>query len=328
LSTLPYWTRRARRLVTVAALVAAVVASACTGAPRFASTSVAAPSRGIGVFRQGGTTPASVAEWERWVGRRLTHVSTYLSDSSWQDMQESAGWFSQQWDRRYTVTAGVPLLVDDGGSLAAGAAGRYDAHWRALASTLVAHGQPTAILRLGWEFNGPWFRWSALRDPGAFAGYWRHIVTAMRSVPGAGGLRFDWNPGVGPHNVPLAAYPGDAYVDIIGLDIYDRSFGPRLAETGARWADFMDGPFGLRWHRDFARAHGKPMSFPEWGVSDVHVAGGTADNAQFVQALADWIASNNVAYQSYFDCDKPGDGAHRLMTGRFPGAAGAYRDRF
>jgi len=328
-SSLPPRSRRARRLVAAAALVVVTATSACSLTPRLGGTSEVAATRGIGVFRQGGTTPATVGEWERWVGRRLTHVSTYFSEQSWDAQLHAADWFTRQWQGSgKTIAAGVPIIVNSGGSLRAGANGAYDGHWRNLASTLVRNGQERMILRLGWEFNGTWYKWSAVRDPGAFADYWRRIVTTMRSVPGASGLRFDWNPGIGPANVPLAAYPGDAYVDIIGLDIYDRSFGPRGANDAARWADFMERPYGLRWHREFARAHGKPMSFPEWGISDVHVGGATHDNAGFVHNMADWFASNDVAYQSYFDVDKPGDGNHKLMTGQFPRSGGAYRSRF
>ena len=96
--TTPPWSRRARRRLAATALVVLVAATGCTGAARFGggSTAVAA-TRGIGVFRQGGTTPASVAEWERFVGRRLTHVSTYFSDRSWSDMVDGAAWNARQW---------------------------------------------------------------------------------------------------------------------------------------------------------------------------------------------------------------------------------------
>jgi hypothetical protein len=330
LSTTPLWSRRARRQIAATALVVLVAATGCTGATRFGggSASVAA-TRGIGVFRQGGTTPASVAEWERFVGRRLTHASTYFSDRSWSAMIDGAAWNARQWQGTgKTLVAGVPLAGGGLGSLSSGAAGANDGHWRDLAQTLVANGQPNAILRLGWEFNGEWFPWSARSNPSTFASYFRRIVTSMRSVPGAGGLQFDWNPGIGPRFVPEAAYPGDAYVDIIGFDIYDASFGAAGANPESRWNDYVNRPYGLTWHRDFARAHGKPMSFPEWGVSDRHIPGATPDNPRFINALAGWIAANDVAYQSYFDFNKPGDGSHRLMTGQFPASTAAYRAEF
>jgi hypothetical protein len=58
------------------------------------------------------------------------------------------------------------------------------------------------------------------------------------------------------------------------------------------------------------------------------VSGVRPDNPLFINRLADWIAVNDVAYQSYFDFNKPGDGNHRLMTGQFPAATAAYRAAF
>jgi hypothetical protein len=326
-STTPPWSRRAWRQGAGAVLVALVATTGC-GAARFsAGSSEIAATRGIGIFRQGGTTPASVAEWERFVGRRLTHVSTYFPQST--DMASSAAWKARQFQGSgKTIAAGVPLAGGGLGSLGSVASGARDGTWRAVASALVSNGQPNAILRLGWEFNGDWFPWAARSNPGLFASAFRHVVTVMRSVPGGGGLQFDWNPGHGPGNVPEAAYPGDAYVDIIGLDVYDQTFGSRFLDPAARWDDYMNRPYGFRWHRDFARAHGKQMSFPEWGIGDRHVSGVRPDNPLFINRLADWIAVNDVAYQSYFDFNKPGDGNHRLMTGQFPAATAAYRAAF
>ena len=136
MSTTPPWSRRARRLVAVAALVAAVATSACAGTTRLGGQSSAvAATRGVGVFRQGGTTPASVAEWERWVGRRLTHASAYFTDRSWSAMIDGASWKAREWrGTGKTLVAGVPLAGGGLGSLAHGAAGGNNGHFRALAT--------------------------------------------------------------------------------------------------------------------------------------------------------------------------------------------------
>ena len=59
-------------------------------------------------------------------------------------------------------------------------------------------GEGDAILRLGWEFNGTWYPWSVTNrtDAAHFVGYFRHIVSTMRAVPGAD-FRFVWNADVG-----------------------------------------------------------------------------------------------------------------------------------
>ena len=60
-----------------------------------------------------------------------------------------------------------------------------------------------------------------------FGGYFDQIVTAMRSVAGEK-FQFVWNPDVGAfaeagYNVTLA-YPGNAYVNVIGVDAYDETW--------------------------------------------------------------------------------------------------------
>ncbi len=88
-------------------------------------------------------------------------------------------------------------------------------------------------------------------------------------------LRMVWNPqGFGapdlPGNSAEAYYPGDAYVDVVGDDLYD------MPGHGATWyaAEAM------------YRAHpGKPFAFPEWGLWGI-------DDPAFVQAMATWIRTH------------------------------------
>src|SRR5205823_3126783 len=62
-----------------------------------------------------------------------------------------------------------------------------------------------------------------------------------------------------------------------------------------RWALIMNQTNGLQWHADFAAAHGKPMSFAEYGTN--------IDDGTFVTHMADWIKQHNVAFQSYWNAD-------------------------
>src|SRR4030095_3058110 len=119
------------------------------------------------------------------------------------------------------------------------------------------------IIRLGWEFNGDWYKWAAY-DPGAFAGCFRKIVGAAEQT--APGLRWDWTVNRGPgQSVRDArdAYPGDAFVDIVGIDSYD--IWPGVSDDPS-CAVHLNGPYGLKFWADFAAQHGKKLSVPEWGV--------------------------------------------------------------
>jgi hypothetical protein len=283
--------------------------------------------QGLGVF-MGGGDPGEIRDFEHWVGSKVTYAGAFLSQESWDSFHEVS--FLDRWrNSGYTLSLGVPMLTKkDGGSLKQGASGAYDEHFRHLAADLVAKGQGNAVLRVGWEFNGDWYPWEAKADPQAFAEYWRHIYRAVHSVPGTEHLRFDWNPAVGPKDVPEGAYPGDEFVDIIGMDVYDRNYTADLADPAKRWQDMVNQPFGLAWQRDFAAAHGKPMSFPEWGTSDRHQGGGSQDNPFFVRSMNEWIRSNNVEYYNYFEYDAPDEQGARLMDGQNPQAGSLFQTLF
>ena len=221
----------------------------------------------------------------------------------------------------------IPIIPSTGGTLQAGAGGDYNSHFVALAHNLIDNGQANATLRLGWEFNGSWYKWSAASDRPSFAAYWRQIVNAMRSVPGQH-FEFDWCPTLGKASVaPDRAYPGDAYVDYVGADVYDNSWIANYRDPAARWNDFVTQPYGLQWQSDFAAAHGKPMTFPEWGLSTRSDGHGGGDDPYFIQQMYDWIRTHDVAHADYFEYDAP-DGRHSLMNGQFPNAAAKFQALF
>jgi beta-mannanase len=126
----------------------------------------------------------------------------------------------------------------------------------------------------------------------------------MRAVPGAHFL-FDWNINAYYQDFPLAdIYPGNAYVDIIGIDQYDGSGDSNLPASGiARWNYLENEADGLATVAAFATANNKPMSIPEWGTSSAAQPAGGGDDGTYVTELANFVNSHDVAYQSYFDAN-------------------------
>ncbi len=286
---------------------------------------------GFGLYC-GAHNPAGVLRFQSWLGQPVRYAADFIPADNWRTIEHPRG--LKRWNylntksRPVRIVYGVPIIPYSGGSLTVGATGTYNAHFRRLARELRKTGQGNAILRLGWEFSGGWYPWGVSTDSEArtFARYWRQIVTTMRAVSPE--LQFDWNPAHGwkPFKIALA-YPGNSFVDYIGYDVYDQGWQSDYTDPVARWADTVKGEGGLLWQRSFAKAKRKPMSFPEWGLTWRVDGHGGGDNPYFVAQMHNWITSNNVAYHVYFDFDAP-DGAHALLTGRFPTAATTLRSTF
>jgi hypothetical protein len=285
----------------------------------------------FGVY-SGARNTAGVLRFQRWLDQPVEYAADFVTADNWRTIERPHG--LKRWNssgsksRRFRLVYGVPIIPYSGGSLADGAGGAYNKHFRRLARALRKAGQGNAVLRLGWEFSGGWYPWSvgSNSQARAFARYWRQIVRTMRAVSPQ--LEFDWNPAHGwkPFRIGLA-YPGNSYVNYIGYDVYDQGWQSNYTEPVARWKDTVHGAGGLIWQRNFARQKKKPSSFPEWGLTWREDGHGGGDDPYFVEQMHKWITSNKVAYHVYFDFDAP-DGAHALLTGRFPTAAATLRSAF
>ena len=293
------------------------------------------PGGTLGVYAGSGS-PDAVSAFEARLGRNVAQVHDFQPKDQWSAVSDIA-WALRRWNAsRYAhhVTYSIPMLPDSGGTLAEGATGAFNSHFRSLAQNLVAGGDGAATLRLGWEFNGDWFKWSigVANGPADYAAYWRQIVTTMRSVPGAN-FKFDWCPNNGSSYVggkaldAASAYPGDAYVDYIGMDVYDQSWSAQRGDPSVRWNDYVSRKDGLGWQRDFAAAHGKRMSFPEWGIGHRTDGHGGGDAPEFIERMYEWIRTGDVAYHNYFEFS---DGVldAKIFDGRSPKAAARFVELF
>lgn len=260
-----------------------------------------------------------------WLGRQPDFVLDFFADDSWDSMLGDANWTIKCWARaQMKVVFSVPMLPRNDGTLAEGAVGRFDDHFRKLAQLLVAGGYGKSVIRLGWEFNGNWYPWAAGKDPASWIRYWRRIVTTMRAVDGAA-FRFDWCSAQGHQQLPASdVYPGDDYVDIIGRDLYNQSWTPDVTTPQQRWHELLTQSYGLNWLHDFAIRHNKPMSLPEWGTGTRPDGHGGGDDAYFITHVMQWISQNNIVYHAYWDYHAK-DYDARLSDGSKPRAAAAFR---
>lgn len=300
-------------LVTAATLSTIPAASAGTGG-----------GAALGVYKES-ASPAAVEAFGSWLGRQPAYAHDFLAYDTWDEISDPLWWLRGWQGSPYRMVFSVAMIPRDGSTLASGASGQYDARWDSLARNLVAYGQADAVVRLGWEFNGNWFPWSAYKDPPAFVQYWRRIVQTMRAVPGAKFL-FDWAPVMGTSAIdPETVYPGDDVVDLIGLSVFDQSWAPGYQDPVQRWTHIRDLPFGLEWHRAFGAAHGKLLTFPEWANIERPGGHGGGDNPYFIEKMFEWFRDNQevIAYHLLFDPDP-----ESLTAGFYPAAASRFRELF
>ena len=140
-------------------------------------------------------------------------------------------------------------------------------------------------VRIDWEFN-LWYS----GDTATFDANFSDLASLIHAqLPG---VKVIWNPNMGNAD-PYPYYPGDAAVDIVGLDAYCQ---PQYSSSGqACWDDYLTGQGGnnLTQLTTFGKQHGKPLAFPEWGDS--------FNDGVYINQLCRWANQNNVVYMGYWD---------------------------
>lgn len=291
----------------------------------------AARLRALGVFAPLVAGGEKLPHYEAWLGRRIRFVVDNAEETAgWKEMVDSAAFLARQYAGKPAhPILGIPLLTARGGSsLARGAAGDHDEHFRRIAAEFVRQGLGACTVRLGWEFNGRWMPWFAGENPRAFVQYWRRVVDIFRAASPR--FRTDWCPTLGHKNMPTElAWPGPDHVDIIGADVYNEWWQRASRDDFEhRWnKEYLWTEFGLQWQLAFARQHGKTISFPEWGTRPVSANGGRGggDDPRFIEAMARWFdgAGARLAYQAYFERVDVA-----LSTGLYPASADTFRRLF
>jgi hypothetical protein len=177
----------------------------------------------------------------------------------------------------------------------------------------------TILIRWGHEFNGYWYPWSVPangNDPQKFVRAWRHIVDVFRQT-GAKNVQWVWcpyhlsNPDE-PWNDPFLAYPGDDYVDWIGLDGYNWG-------TSQNWSEWL--PFRSIYAsliRTYSTAFpNKPIMIAEFASAE---EGG--DKAAWIRELPEALADMpQIRAVVWFNTQKETD----WRVNSSPESLGAFR---
>jgi len=115
------------------------------------------------------------------------------------------------------------------------------------------------------EMNGGWFWWGG-HDPETFIKLWREMFDYFTYAKGLDNLLWVYAPNHGSQTA--AYYPGDRYVDLVGLDAY---------------TDFVDTNH-IQGYPQVARLN-KPFGFTEFGPHGPENPPGDYDYRRFIQGI-------------------------------------------
>jgi beta-mannanase len=179
--------------------------------------------------------------------------------------------------------------------------GSHDAYITRWAQGAKAFGGPL-LMRFAHEMNDRQYPWSEQvngNQPGQYAAAWRHVVQIFRAV-GANNVSWIWAPNVSYQGTtPLAGlYPGDDYVDWIGVDGYNG--GTALPWGG--WLTFAQ-VFGSTLNEISALSPTKPVMIAETASAE---AGGSKA-AWITDFFAELAARPQIKGFVWFNHNKEAD---------------------
>ena len=209
--------------------------------------------------------------------------------------------------------------VNDGNMIYDILQGEYDDFLNYYAQTIADFGHPV-LFRLGNEMNGDWCPYSSYntsRDTVLFNEFYKY-VRSFFDVAGAQNVIWVWNPNHDslPNfkwNHSMMYYPGDEYVDVIGLTAYNT--GTYYASIGESWKEFTE--LYDVFYYDYCERFEQPFMITEFACASM---GG--DKNQWVINMfnsihkydrikiavwwdgCDWDANGNIA-RSYFIDETP-----------------------
>ncbi|MDB4935769.1 MAG: hypothetical protein JWP87_2741 [Labilithrix sp.] len=285
-----------------------------------AASCVDANGNGIRYFGAYTKNTQTNYDFDSWSGFHQDFLTSFINCDTWANAAASDWGFEimKSQPPGENIQQVVCLSTEEDPSLQHVASGMYDAQIENVGKLFLKHDYPNAIIRVGHEFEGnwyPWGLWGGVNDAD-FAGFiaaFRRVATILKKVSPT--FTIVWNPGCSylaeATNSELA-YPGDDVVDVIGVDCYDDNSGVDHLFNGA---------YGMNQWAQFAKSHGKPIALPEWGL----MSGG--DHPEFIQAMFDFMVSNNTFLQSYWDSDD-GNTKSELSSGEAPNSGAKFLQTF
>lgn len=208
--------------------------SAATGVKSAAATGV----KYVGIFAANLPSSYSPAiSFSQATGARVNIAGYY---SGWPEPFQ-VGFAETAW--KHGATTLVDMDPHNGAATITGVAdGRYDAYLRSFAKAVAGFGHPV-IVSFAHEMNASWYQYGyKYVTPSVFIAAYRRVHDIF-SATGARNVTWMWavnRPAAGQTSPSVAEwYPGNAYVDWVGIDGYDwsgsltftQAFGATLAQV-------------------------------------------------------------------------------------------------
>jgi hypothetical protein len=208
-------------------------------------------------------------------------------------------------------------------SLARIASGAYDADLYRIASVIAEYKSPI-YLRFAHEMNGNWYPWGYGvngNQPGDYVRAWRHVHDVFEAARAVNTM-WVWSPDADPGGKAVALqplYPGDAYVDYVGLTAYGHTTSqPTAADTVAPALEQIetiskrpvilseigaDGPGKAAWIEGLGQLiHADPrIRGFVWFNTTMQTTGATGDYV-FTDSDADVTAFRELLAQAHVRC--------------------------
>ena len=248
-------------------------------------------------------------------------------------------------------------------------AGKYDDAYAGIVDAYAGNGYKTVDFRIAYEFNGNFMAWapgnSKAPDVRAhFVAAFRHVADILHRQGKAKNIKavVHWNPAaINDTGYDVASlYPGDAYVDVIAVDLYNTMYplslvdwasgGQRDAADKQSWAASLEnrkyywrypnasrripkpklGNWGwsIAQTIELAKLHGKPLGVDETGSGTARGALALNDDAEFPRFLARVLGEAEAKGVTIHNVNiwdiSVGDGNWQFRAGRQPKAAAAW----
>jgi hypothetical protein len=257
----------------------------------------------IGIKTNG--TPTGPAKVEAWLGRPLDIAGTTITTTSYIG---SGTPYTTASGAHPLLECSFPLLSIFGESnaltdMAQAASGSYDATYEAMAEALAGWANPLLSVRIGWEFNGNWYKWSNV--VGTHATYANYVSAFKRAAALVRKhnphVLIQWNIAWGQPD-PTPYWPG-AYdatnnpggVDVISMDFYQANISQyNNGGKQSTWALAQSGvTIDLDWMVAFAQKNGVKIALSEYGAgsssSNGEGSGAGLDDGTWTAASIAWM---------------------------------------